>query len=86
MKAKIIGSKEAMKIPFDVFMKKGVVIAKGRVELAIVTEEPETFNILKGLEKVSQYYIPTLIEARKYMTEMGIEWEEQNIDKNKNYL
>jgi hypothetical protein len=86
MKVKIIGSKEAMKIPLNEFVNTGIVIRKGRTELAIIADDPATFEIVKGLEKSSSYFIPTLEETRVFLNSHNIEFEEININKDKNFL
>lgn len=86
MKVKIIGSKEAMLMPIKEFVNTGIVIRKGRSELAIIADDPKTFDIVKGLEKSSAYFIPTLEEARVFLNDHNIEFEEININKDKNFL
>ena len=63
MEVKIISNKEGLKIPLKEFVTKGVVIRKGKTEMAIIAEDPETFKIVKDLERVSNYFVPTLEEA-----------------------
>jgi|WetSurMetagenome_2_1015567.scaffolds.fasta_scaffold963979_2 hypothetical protein len=74
MEAKIISNKAAMKIPMNEFVNKGVVIRKGKVEMAIIAEDPETFKIVKDLERVSNYFIPTLEEAIVFLNVHNIKF------------